>query len=209
MKIMPTPSRRRRTLPVVKNVLIAAAALIVMTLALDACSRSYSIAVQPPDAQIRVDGRPVEAGKRYTAGNRSVTVTAAREGYEAFRKSFLLPPVLGQEQIEINLPKEKYPVVIKLAQGKAEIRVDGGTAGPAPFRGELEYGEHDIVFAPAGAPALSARMFVRRPETFLFRLHTLALVVLRPSRRSGSTRAGRSPSRPFFPRTTVTSTFPF
>ncbi|MBN2353490.1 MAG: PD40 domain-containing protein [Spirochaetales bacterium] len=177
MKIIPTPSRWNKTGLVAKNVLIAAAALIVMTLALGACSRSYSIAVQPPDARIRVDGRPVEAGKRYTAGNRSVTVTAAREGYEAFRKSFLLPPVLGQERIEINLPKEKYPVVIKLAQGKAEIRVDGGTAGPAPFRGQLEYGGHEIVFAPAGAPALSARVFVRRPETFLFRLQPGALPV--------------------------------
>jgi len=171
-----------------------AAAFGALLLASLGCSRSYRITVEPPDAKVQVDGRPVEAGKRYTSGSSSVTVTAAREGYEAVRKTFVLPVILGQEQIDIDLPKEKFPVVVNLARGKAECRIDGEDAGPAPYKGELEYGEHDVVFVPAGAPALSARVFVRRPETFLFRLQPEEL----PVRALGIYACGSQPKQAIF-----------
>ncbi len=154
-----------------------AAVLCVALLATLGCHREYKINVQPPDATLSVDGRPAEAGKTYSAKDRSVTVIAAREGYESVRRSFLLPGVLGQEQINVTLPKEKYPVVFKVAQGRAGCRIDGADAGAAPFKGELEYGEHSIVLTSPGVPDLSARVFVRRPETFLFRLQAEPLPV--------------------------------
>jgi 6-phosphogluconolactonase (cycloisomerase 2 family) len=151
--------------------------LFLVAFAFIACSHSYRITVEPADAILKVDDQPAVAGKEYSTREASVTVSAAREGHEDFRKTFPLGSVLVQDQLTIQLEKKKFPVEIKLTSGKAQYRIDDALTGAAPFKGELAFGEHTVVFTSPGASDLTAVVDVRKAGAFVFRLQTEALPI--------------------------------
>jgi DNA-binding beta-propeller fold protein YncE len=158
------------------------AVCVALALALG-CSHAYNITVEPPDARLLVNGQPTEAGKDYITRDGAIAVKATCEGREDWSRTYQLGGVFASERITISLEKKKYPVTIGLtagglAAGQAECRIDGTAAGPAPWKGELEYGEHELVFSSSGAPDLQARIDVRGPGNFLFRLQTEALPIV-------------------------------
>ncbi len=128
--------------------LFSLGALLILSLA--ACSYTYRIDVQPPDARVTIDGAAVESGSSTAHHGRSVKVEARRDGYVDFSGSYRHPFWFGAKKIAIQMARQSYPVEVSVLGAPEAYRLDQTQSGTTPFSGTLEYGAHRLVVTGAG-----------------------------------------------------------
>ncbi|MBP7094948.1 MAG: YncE family protein [Spirochaetia bacterium] len=179
---------------VFRAALVPVASLLVLS-----CSYRYAVEVEPVDAALLVDGRPVAAGEAVESKAESVAVRAEAPGRVPYEGRLEAAGLFGTARLALFLEPLFYPVTVAtLAPGSA-LSVDGGPELPLPASFELAHGAHSLELRAADRPPQVLEVEVDGARNFLFR-HVPALPEAPGLRleQLGVARTGRQPKSVVF-----------
>ncbi|MBN1798436.1 MAG: beta-propeller fold lactonase family protein [Spirochaetales bacterium] len=175
-----------------KSCFITAAVVCLVSLLLFcSCSYSYKIMISPTDASLFVGSERVIAGKQYATAQNMLKITAGREGYEEYNRTYTLKDLFATQEITVELNKKQFQVEIKLVNGNARYSIDDSLEGTTPFKGTLAYGTHTLVLKKGDLPEQATIIDVIKNEVFVFRYQNEKL----PVRQIGIFPCGSAPKQ--------------